>query len=297
MSAALIETEGLTRYFEGHGYALSGVSLKLDAGTTLGLIGRNGAGKTTLIRTILGLSIADAGHARVFGEETRSLSAAAKQRIGYVPQQAGLPGGYSIGGMLDLYRGWQPKWDQAYALALLERLQLPGNQRISHQRIGNLSVGQQQALALVLALAHRPDLLVLDEPVAALDPIARRTVAATVADQQADTGMSVLFSTHILSDLERLATHIALLDKGSLRFVREVDALKDDIELWRLPADVKADALPDFPGLLRRISDPSPAVLVDLAQGASREALESLLGGTVQVQKLMLEDFVVESLK
>lgn len=270
MSGPVIEAEGLTRHFEGHGYALSGVSLRLEAGTTLGLIGRNGAGKTTLIRTMLGLSLPDAGSVRVLGEEARQMSAAAKQRIGYVPQQAGLPGGYTVAAMLDLYRGWQPRWDQAYALALMERLQL-----VSNQRIGNLSVGQQQAFALVLALAHRPDLLVLDEPVASLDPIARRTVAALLADQQADTGMSVLFSTHILSDLERLATHAALLDHGSLRFVREVDALKDDIELWRLPAGVAATTLPDFPGLLRRISEPAPALLVDLAQGASREALES----------------------
>jgi ABC-2 type transport system ATP-binding protein len=292
MNAALIETNGLTRHFEGHGYALSGVSLRLEAGTTLGLIGRNGAGKTTLIRTLLGLSIPDAGSVKLFGEDARTLSAGTKQRIGYVPQQAGLPGGYSVEGMLDLYRGWQPKWDQAYALVLMERLQL-----VCNQRIGNLSVGQQQAFALVLALAHRPDLLILDEPVAALDPIARRTVASLLAEQQADTGMSVLFSTHILSDLERLATHVALLDHGSLRFVREVDALKDDTELWRLPAGVKADAVADFPGLLRRISDPAGAVLVDLAQGASREALESQIGGVLQVQKLTLEDFVVESLK
>ncbi|MBS1207694.1 MAG: transporter related [Proteobacteria bacterium] len=292
MNAALIETEGLTRHFEGHGYALSGVSLRLEAGATLGLIGRNGAGKTTLIRTLLGLSIPDAGSVKLFGEDARTLSTAAKQRIGYVPQQSGLPGGYTVAGMLDMYRGWQPKWDQAYAIALMERLQL-----VSNQRIGDLSVGQQQALALVLALAHRPDLLILDEPVAALDPIARRTVAAILAEQQAETGMSMLFSTHILSDLERLATHVALLDHGSLRFVREVDALKDDIELWRLPAGVAVKNVPDFPGLLRRISEPAPAVLVDLAQGASREALESQLSGALQVQKLTLEDFVVESLK
>jgi len=292
MSGPVIEAEGLTRHFEGHGYALSGVSLRLEAGTTLGLIGRNGAGKTTLIRTMLGLSLPDAGSVRVLGEEARQMSAAAKQRIGYVPQQAGLPGGYTVAAMLDLYRGWQPRWDQAYALALMERLQL-----VSNQRIGNLSVGQQQAFALVLALAHRPDLLVLDEPVASLDPIARRTVAALLAEQQADTGMSVLFSTHILSDLERLATHVALLDHGSLRFAREVDALKEEVELWRLPADMKVTSVPDFPGLLRRISDPAAAVLVDLAQGASREALESQLGGALQAQKLTLEDFVVESLK
>lgn len=292
MSGLVIEAEGLARYFEGHGYALSGVSLKLEAGTTLGLIGRNGAGKTTLIRTMLGLSLPDAGSVRVFGEDARKMSAAAKQRIGYVPQQAGLPGGYTVTGMLEMYRGWQPKWDMAYANALLERLQL-----VSNQRIGDLSVGQQQALALVLALAHRPDLVLLDEPVAALDPIARRTVVAILAEQQADTGMSMLFSTHILSDLERLASHVALLDKGYLRFMREVDAFKEEIELWRLPEGVAAKSVPDFPGLLRRISPPSPALLVDLAAGAGRETTEALLGIRFTAQRLSLEDFVVESLK
>lgn len=292
MSTALMETDSLTRHFEGQGYALSGVSLRLEAGATLGLIGRNGAGKTTLIRTLLGLSIADAGSVKLFGEDARTLSVAAKQRIGYVPQQAGLPGGYTVADMLDLYRGWQPKWDTSHANALMERLQL-----VSNQRIGNLSLGQQQALALVLALAHRPDLVLLDEPVAALDPIARRTVAAILAEQQADTGMSLLFSTNILSDLERLASHVALLDKGSLRFVREVDALKEEIELWRLPAGVKVASVPDFPGLLRQINDPAPALLVDLAQSASREVLEAQLGCVLSAQKLTLEDFVVESLK
>jgi len=292
MNAPLINIQGLTRHFEGYGYALSNVNLRLEAGSTLGLIGRNGAGKTTLIRTILGLSVADAGSVEVFGEDARILSAAAKQRIGYVPQQANLPGVYSIDQMLNLYQRWQPKWNQAYALQLMERLQLA-----SHSRIGTLSVGQQQALSLVLALAHRPDLLVLDEPVAALDPIARRTVASILAGQQAETGMSILFSTHILSDLERLASHVALLEKGELRFVREVDSLKDEIELWRLTGGMSLDAVPYFAGLLRKNADPAPALLVDLAQGASREALEAKLGTPLEAQRLTLEDFVVESLK
>ncbi|MDR3411492.1 MAG: ABC transporter ATP-binding protein [Formivibrio sp.] len=292
MNAPLIDIQGLTRHFEGHGYALNGVNLRLNAGSTLGLIGRNGAGKTTLIRSILGLSVADAGSIKVFGEDARTLSASAKQRIGYVPQQASLPGGYSISCMLELYLHWQPKWDQAYALQLMDRLQLVGN-----PRIGNLSVGQQQALALVLALAHRPELLMLDEPVAALDPIARRTVASILAGQQAETGMSILFSTHILSDLERLASHVALLEKGNLRFVREVDSIKDEIELWRSPTGSNLDAVPDFSGLLRRIVDPSQALLVDLAQGASRETVETQLGASLEAQRLTLEDFVVESLK
>lgn len=292
MSTAVLETTGLTRHFEGHGYALNAISLRLEAGATLGLIGRNGAGKTTLIRTLLGLTVADAGSARLFGEDARTLSAATKQRLGYVPQQANLPGGHTVAAMLELYRGWQPKWDKAYANTLLERLQL-----VSNHRVGELSVGQQQALALVLALAHRPDLVLLDEPVAALDPIARRTVAAILAEQQADTGMSLLFSTHILSDLERLASHVALLDQGRLHFVREVDALKEEVELWLLPAGIKAIDVADFPGLLRRIGGATPALLVDLAQGASRAAQESRLGGLLQVRKLTLEDFVVESLK
>lgn len=295
MNQPFIKTTNLTRQFPGHGYALSQVDFELHRGETVGLIGRNGAGKTTLIRTMLGLAIADTGTASTFGEEARHLSAAAKQRIGYVPQIAGLPLDHRVSGVLDMYRRWQPHWNPAFAESLLQRFALE-----SRQRIGDLSSGQLQRLSLLLALAHSPDLLVLDEPVAALDPIARRDVASLLAERQAENGMSILFSTHILSDLERLATHIAVMDHGRLRFLRETDALKEDIEFWELPPDTSPENLRsfrDFPGLLARPQTPAPGFLVDCTQGTARQTLETRLGRPLVARKLALEDFVIGMLQ
>ncbi|GAB4060953.1 ABC transporter ATP-binding protein [Uliginosibacterium sediminicola] len=278
-----------------HRAILRDVSLQLEAGATIGLIGRTGAGKTTLLRCMLGLAFADAGSARVFGEVATELSAANKARLGYVPQTPGLPGEYTVKGLVDLIGGWQPKWDKDWARELQFRFRLPQDTRIS-----KLSGGEQQLLALVLALGHKPELLVLDEPVASLDPVVRRTVAATIAELQAERETSIIFSTHILSDLERLASHIAVIEDGRIGLLREADSIRQDVQRWQIRSNAAnlPDRLSDAGVLHYRCHSRREATaLVDVTQAAPAAALAEKLGAHIDCQPLGLEDFVVEYLQ
>ena len=289
MSSPLIEIDKL-RYTAGSNPVLRDVSLQLAPGSTLGLIGRTGAGKTTLLRCMLGLGFPKEGTARLFDESAVSLSKAAKARLGYVPQTPNLPASYTVYGLVQLIGQWQPNWQADFAHELLGRFDLPGERRVSA-----LSVGQQQLLALVLAIGHKPELLVLDEPVAGLDPVTRRIVVATLAELQADCNMSIVFSTHVLSDLERLASHLAVLHDGQIELMCEADDIRTHLRKWQLSAD---QALPEFlkrDGVLRyrKTSDSTATLLIDTRHDIRREQLP----GSIDEFAVGLEDFVVEYLQ
>ncbi|MDN5925032.1 MAG: ABC transporter ATP-binding protein, partial [Xanthomonadales bacterium] len=169
---------------------LCGVDLTLEAGRVLGLIGRNGAGKSTLIRALLGLLVPLSGEATVYGEPSLALTDAVKQRIAYVPQQPDAMAWLSAEQMFDFLSHFYPRWDHAFAQATLARWGIDGNKLMR-----KLSPGERQRVDLVRALASRPDLLVLDEPAAALDPIARRELLREIALRAGEDGITVLFSS------------------------------------------------------------------------------------------------------
>src|SRR5580698_2632097 len=190
---------------------LNGVELTVSRGMVLGLVGTNGEGKSTLIRCLLGLLRITSGEMRVFREDPWNLSSASKAQIGYVPQEPALLPWMTVRQQLAYAAAFFPTWDATFAAELVERWRLPAN-----ERIGPLSLGQKQKVSIVLALAHRPKLLILDEPVASLDPVARRKFLESLMHATADGERTVLFSTHITSDLERIASHVAILKEGRI---------------------------------------------------------------------------------
>ena len=294
MSAPLIEAHHLA-HRRGDKAILRDISLQLEPGCTIGLIGRTGAGKTTLLRCMLGLAFADSGEATVLGERATQLSTSAKSRLGYVTQTPDLPPDQTVGGLVRLVASWQPRWEADWAATLVARFHLG-----EFAKVGKLSVGEQQLLALVLALGHKPDLLVLDEPVSSLDPVMRRTVAATLADLQAERQTSILFSTHILSDLERLATHIAVIEDGHISLHREVDSIRQDIARWQIHA--RHTSLPGTlaaAGVLRYRTDGTKhaVALVDTGIHPDPALLAAQLDAQIDPQTIGLEDFVVEYLQ
>jgi ABC-2 type transport system ATP-binding protein len=275
--AASVEIDGLVLGYRGQP-VLQGLDWRLQPGQVVGLLGRNGAGKTTLLEALLGLRDPQAGQVRLFGEPAARLSDAARARIGYVPQANGLFEELRAGELLAYFRSFYPRWNEAKVQALLQRWQVPLD-----VEIGRLSGGQQQRLAIIRALAHEPDLLVLDEPVASLDPLARRDFLRELVEQVLDRGTTVVFSTHILSDLERVAFNVAFLQGGRIALQAPLDALLDEALvvsgpeplLDRLPA---AAVLARPPGrrLLRGLAEAQlPAGLV--AQRASLEELFEVL--------------------
>lgn len=283
--AAPLAVHGLSHGYEGSP-VLSGIDLTLAPGSVLGLIGRNGAGKSTLIRAMLGLLQPHAGECTVFGEPALKLSDRAKVRMAYVPQQPEALAWLSARQMLDYVGRFYPTWDAAYAKTALERWQIAPD-----KLLGKLSPGERQRVDLIRALASRPELLVLDEPAAALDPVARRDLLREIALRAGDAGTTVLFSTHIVSDLERVASDIAFLREGTLLLHCAVDDTKERFARLWMPAGMSAAAPTNVLGRHRH-EDGSLSVVVERdAQGQWPEA--SRLPG-VRIDALGLEDLFVE---
>jgi ABC-2 type transport system ATP-binding protein len=214
----VIETSGLGKRY-GSTWALRECSLAIPAGHVAALIGPNGAGKTTLLNLAVGLAAPTAGGVTVLGG-WRAGSPAALDGIAFVAQDTPLYRNLSAADMLHLTRNLNRRFDQASAEARLAELGIPPK-----RKAGKLSGGQQAQLALTLALARRPRLLVLDEPMAMLDPVARHDFMATVLTAAADDGLSVVLSSHVLAELERVADYLIMMSQGRVQVAGEVDGL------------------------------------------------------------------------
>jgi len=206
---------------------LNGLDWQLVPGQVVGLLGRNGAGKTSLLEVLLGLREPQAGSVRLFGQDAQQLDDAARARIGYVPQHNDLFDNFTPDQLLAYFRSFYPRWNQAKVDGLLSRWDIARDKPVR-----KLSGGQQQRLSIIRALAHEPDLLVLDEPVASLDPLGRRDFLRELVDQVLDRGTTVVFSTHILSDLERVAFNMAFLSGGRIVLQAPLDELLEEMRLF-----------------------------------------------------------------
>jgi ABC-2 type transport system ATP-binding protein len=214
----IIETTGLGKRY-GSTWALRECTLAIPAGHVAALVGPNGAGKTTLLNLAVGLVAPTAGIVTVLGDRSAG-SPAALDGIAFVAQDTPVYKNLSAADMLHLTRNLNRRWDQGYAQARLAELGIPLN-----RKAGRLSGGQQAQLALTLALARRPRLLVLDEPLASLDPLARHDFMAAVMAAVAEDGVSVVLSSHVLAELERVADYLILLSGGRVQVAGEVDDL------------------------------------------------------------------------
>ena len=216
----VVEVQSLSRRF-GAKAALDNVSLSVPRGMVFGLVGANGAGKTTLIKHLLGLLKAEAGSVRVFGLDPVADPAAVLSRVGYVSEEHDLPGWMRVSELLRYTLAFYPKWDPAYAEELRLRFELDPKAKVK-----NLSKGQRARAGLLVALAHRPELLVLDEPSAGLDPIVRRDILEAIIRAIADEGRTVLFSSHLLNEVERVSDHVTMIDQGRILFSAALDDIK-----------------------------------------------------------------------
>ena len=225
----VIETSGLGKRYR-HAWALRECTLAIPAGHVAALVGPNGAGKTTLLNLAVGLATPTAGVVTVLGGRPAG-SPDALDGIAFVAQDTPLYESLSVTDMLHLTRNLNRHFDQGYARARLAELGIPLG-----KKTGKLSGGQQAQLALTLALARRPRLLVLDEPLANLDPLARHDFMATVMAAAAEDGMSVVLSSHVLAELERVADYLILLSRGRVQLAGEVDGLLASHRLLTGPA-------------------------------------------------------------
>ena len=217
-----MNVSGLTRRF-GARTALASVSLSLSRGVVYGLVGANGAGKTTLIKHVLGLMRPESGSVRVFGFDPVAEPVAVLSRIGYLSEENDLPGWMTVAELIRYSRALYPGWDDAYAEELRQTFALD-----PAAKIATLSKGQKARAGLLIALAHRPELLVLDEPSSGLDPIVRRDILGAVIRTIAHEGRTVLFSSHLLDEVEQVADHVTMISQGKVVLSGPLAALKRD---------------------------------------------------------------------
>lgn len=216
----VIQVAGLLRRF-GRTIALDGVDLEVPRGSVFGLVGENGAGKTTLIKHVLGLLKPQGGTVRVFGRDPVSDPVGVLSRVGYLSEDRDLPEWMRVEELTRYLRAFYPGWDVAFAEELRLRFDLDPRAKIK-----GLSQGQKARAGLLAALAYRPELLVLDEPSTGLDPVARREILAAIIRTISDEGRTVLFSSHLLDEVERVSDHVAMIDRGRIVLCGPLDEVK-----------------------------------------------------------------------
>jgi len=221
VSEPVIHVSELTRRF-GANTALDSVSLSLPRGAVYGLVGSNGAGKTTLIKHILGLLKAESGSVRVFGIDPVLDPVGVLSRIGYLSEENDLPGWMRVDELIRYSRAFYPGWNDAYAEELRQTFALDPEAKIK-----NLSKGQKARAGLLIALSYRPDLLVLDEPSSGLDPIVRRDILGAIIRTIADDGRTVLFSSHLLDEVEQVADHVTMISRGKIVLSAPLTIIKE----------------------------------------------------------------------
>jgi ABC-2 type transport system ATP-binding protein len=232
-----VRTEGLGKKYR-RGWALRDCTLTVPPNRLVALVGPNGAGKSTLMGLVTGLTRATAGTLSVFGDapDGRGLHPG----VAFLAQQKPLYSQFTVAETLRIGRRTNPTWDQAYAEGLIERAQVPMT-----AKVGTLSGGQRTRVALALALGKRPRLLLLDEPLADLDPLARETVLRSLVEESREQGITVVLSSHVLTELEGVCDHLVLLSAGRVRLSGDVDALLDKHVLLVGPPDGRPPVPPD----------------------------------------------------
>jgi len=240
----IIEVRRVTRQF-GNKTALDGVSLAVPRGGVFGLIGGNGAGKTTLIKHILGLLKAQSGTVEVFGLDPVQNPVGTLGRIGYLSEERDLPNWMRVGELMRYTQAFFPNWDEKYAEELREAFDLDARARIK-----TLSRGQRARAGLLVALAHRPELLILDEPSSGLDPVVRRDILGAIIRTIADEGRTVLFSSHLLDEVERVADRVAIIHQGRIMLTAPMDEIKETHRRVTLRFEQALDRPPSLVGTI-----------------------------------------------
>jgi ABC-2 type transport system ATP-binding protein len=289
----IIEFNGVSRAYVDNVPVLNGISFTSDAGEVIGLLGKNGAGKTTLLHIAMGMLEAQDGQVQVFGLDPRRDTVAVKRRVGFVSEDQALPSFFTANQVLDVHRGLFPTWDESLARDVIARFDLP-----TDRKVGKMSKGQARQLALLCAVAHRPELLILDEPAGGLDPHARREFLETSIRLLNETGTTILFSSHHMNDVERMASRLLMLHDGQIWIDSDLDDIREGYCLALLPKDTSraSERLLAEPGCLC-VRERPDAVRAVFEMGP--EVCESHLRGVfdlgdIQCRPLPLEEMFIE---
>ncbi|MEX2171390.1 MAG: ABC transporter ATP-binding protein [Pirellulales bacterium] len=289
MSASAIVTHRLTKHYSEK-RVVDSLDLRVPQGSVYGLLGRNGAGKSTAIKMLLGMVQPDYGRVELLGESIDELKPATRARIAYMAEGHPLYGWMTIGEAVRFTRPFYPTWNHTLCEQILDCFELS-----PRQKIRTLSRGQQAQVSLALGVAPDPELLILDDPTLGLDTVVRRDFLESLIQIIQRQGRTILFSSHILGDVERIADRIGVMVKGVLRVDCPTDQFRNSIKKIVLEFTGAPPETPNCPGLVsaRQVGPMLELVLVGY-DDAQREAIEALEPRSIEVLHLNLEDAFIE---
>lgn len=274
-----IEVQGL--YKKVGNFQLKNIHLQVEQGTVMGLIGQNGAGKTTLIKCLLNMLKITLGQVTIFGRDHITDEVAIKEDIGVVFDELQAPDSFTAGDLEKFYRRVYKNWDESLFFHYLERFDVP-----KYTKISKLSRGMKMKLAIILALSHHPKLLLLDEPTGGLDPVVRDEILDVLLDFMEDETHTILFSSHITSDLEKIADSVTFIHKGEIQWSETKDTLLYDYGIWK-GSKLDAKQLPEKAIISSRVGVYGMDVLVN----------RQYLRGHYTLEQPTIEDIMVFSVK
>lgn len=285
MNHAIVEVVGLSRRF-GKTLALDEVNFTANEGFVHGLVGANGVGKTTLIKHILGLYRTESGSVRVFGLDPVANPVAVLRRVGYVSEDRALPDWMSIDDLMRYTQAYHPNWDSAYAQELLDTFQLDITKKVKE-----LSKGMRAQTCLVAAVAHRPDLLIMDEPSAGLDAVVRRDILNAIVRTVTDEGRTVVFSSHLLEDVERMSDYVTMIHEGRVAFDGSMQSIKDSYRFTKVRFADRQEEAPPIEGVLS-INGEGRAwnIIHEGCDATLQNTLSALDGEVVETRGVTLEE-------
>jgi ABC-2 type transport system ATP-binding protein len=279
----MIDIQGLTKSFGSH-RVLAGVDLHVPRGSIFGFLGLNGTGKSTTIRILLGLLQPDGGTCRVADTDPVAEPVEVRRRVGYMAENQTMYGWMRVRELIDWCGRFYPRWDARLAHELREQTHLSPD-----AKVGSLSKGQTSKLALLLALAHRPELVILDDPVLGLDPLARRDLLRDVIGQLQARDVTVFFSSHLLYEIEPICDRVAILHEGRIIASEAVDTLRARVKRVELRPRPAVD-LAGVPGLLDVQRDGEQWSLVTADIEAARGPLQAISADGVRTVDLNLDE-------
>ncbi|MBI3921926.1 MAG: ABC transporter ATP-binding protein [Armatimonadetes bacterium] len=293
MSQHVIETSDLGRRFR-KAWAIQNLNLQVPAGSVFGFLGLNGAGKTTTIRMLLGLLEPSVGSISVLGMNPLTHGVEIRRRVGYVAENQKMYGWMTVEETLRFVRPFYPTWNDSLAAELLRRFGLSPSAKLR-----TLSAGMNAKVALTLALAHEPELLVLDDPTSGLDAVVRREFLESIIGIIHEEGRTVFFSSHIINEVERVADWVGIIHEGTLKIAQPLESLKTQMKRLRLIFPSGCPDTVEIPGLLSTQKNGRETLLT--VQGFSDATLRTLeeeyTPQTIEVHDLSLEDIFVETVK
>ncbi len=282
---AVIEIDHLTKYY-GTREIVRDLSLRVPSGSIYGFLGRNGMGKTTTIRILLGLEDPTRGRTAVFGEDSRHLRPETRARIGYLPEGHHVYGWMTVKECGQFQASYFPQWNQDIFETVITHFRLN-----SRMKAGHLSRGQRAGLCLAMTLAPEPELLVLDDPALGLDPVARRSLLQSMLYVTRQPNRTILFSSHLLSDVERVADRIVVLDGGVLRADCTVERFRERLRHFVLKFRETPPTTPEIPGLLESFrTDHEIALTIANPTAETETQLQALRPESIEPVEMTLED-------